>query len=58
MNVGDRFKYQVGTPFESVATIELRNGVEWLKWSDRTSDVPLADFWYAPTDERLSLLLA
>ena len=56
MNVGDSFAYQPGTPFESVATISLRGGAEWLSFSDTTPDILLADFWYGPMDSRISAL--
>lgn len=54
MNVGDRFTYQGGTPFSSVVTIEMRNGEEWLSFSDGIPSTPLADFWHGPTDSKLS----
>lgn len=54
MNVGDKFSYQAGMPWASVVTIYLKDGVEWLSFSDSTADISLADFWYAPTDELIS----
>lgn len=57
MGVGDRFIYQPGTPYEQIVSIEHKNGVEWLSFSNGVSGGPLADFWYAKTDEAQSLKL-
>jgi len=56
MNVGDSFAYPPGTPYECVATISLRNGAEWLSFSNMTQDILLKDFWYDPTDSLISAL--
>lgn len=54
MNVGDSFRYQVGTQFESTASLVERSGRVWVTWTDGTPDILLADFWYGPGDEPMS----
>ena len=55
MNVGDRFTYQGGTEFSSVVEIFLRDGAEWLSFSDGTPSTPLHGFWFQPTDGQISI---
>lgn len=54
INVGDLFTYQFETAYAPVATIKILNGVEWISFTDGTPSVPLKDFWYAKTDEKLT----
>jgi hypothetical protein len=55
MNAGDSFRYQFGTPYECLVSITERVGVLWLEFHSKAADILLADFWYAPTDEKISI---
>ena len=56
MNVGDNFQYLEGLQYEQTLFIEEKYGRPWIRFSNGGRDIPLADFWYAPTDEKNSKL--
>ena len=55
MNIGDSFLYQHGTTYECLVSITKRDGVMWLEFHGKATDQPLSDFWYAATDEKISI---
>lgn len=55
MNAGDSFRYQFGTPYECLVSIAKLDECLWLDFHGKAANILLADFWYAPTDEKISI---
>lgn len=47
--------YQRGTEFEATADVVKKpDGIWFINWSDGNEDLKASEFWYGPTDSRIT----